>query len=305
MPIPKYDEMYRAFLDCLADPKQIETVLAAYRDAIYTDLYPDRAEKWEYIPKTLIFAKDDNHATEIVNEAKKVFGEKFPSGKVPERFVQKITYSADNPNDLIRDLRIEKDFRIAVTVTLVATGTDVRPLEVVLFMNDVKSDILYTQMKGRGCRTINDDKLKEITPNAETKECYYIVDAVGVTESDKTIPKPGGSGPKIKVLTLEHPLATKPMTRENLDDFVASYCSGHIQDRVQTYSEENPNGRWRKFTEEEVYSRDQLKLDFKWLDLGEKDDRTITEILNDMQSKSAAITDAVAKLQEILGGIDL
>ena len=73
---------------------------------------------------------------------------------MPEHFVQKITYSADNPNDLIRDLRIEKDFRIAVTVTLVATGTDVRPLEVVLFMNDVKSDILYTQMKGRGCRTI-------------------------------------------------------------------------------------------------------------------------------------------------------
>ena len=104
---------------------------------------------------------------------------------------------------------------------------------------------------------------------------------------------------------IKHTLATKPMTRENLDDFVASYCSGHIQDRVQTYSEENPNGRWRKFTEEEVYSRDQLKLDFKWLDLGAKDDRTITEILNDMQSKSAAITDAVTKLQEILGGIDL
>lgn len=174
-----------------------------------------------------IFAKDDNHATEIVNEAKKVFGEKFPSGKVPERFVQKITYSADNPNDLIRDLRIEKDFRIAVTVTLVATGTDVRPLEVVLFMNDVKSDILYTQMKGRGCRTINDDKLKEITPNAETKECYYIVDAVGVTESDKTIPKPGGDGPKIKVLTLEHlleHLAHGEVTDGNLE-LLRDYCS--------------------------------------------------------------------------------
>ena len=104
---------------------------------------------------------------------------------------------------------------------------------------------------------------------------------------------------------IKHTLATKPMTRENLDDFVSCYCSGHMQDRTQTYSEENPNGRWRRFSEEEVYSRDQLKLDFKWLDLGEKDDRTITEILDDMQSKSAAITDAVAKLQEILGGIDL
>ena len=211
----------------ITNPKQIETVLAAYRDAIYTDLYPDRAEKWEYIPKTLIFAKDDNHATEIVNAAKKIFGAKFLSGEVPERYIQKITYSADNPNDLIRDLRIEKDFRIAVTVTLVATGTDVRPLEVVLFMNDVKSDILYTQMKGRGCRTINDDKLKEITPNAETKECYYIVDAVGVTESDKTIPKPGGDGPKIKVLTLEHlleHLAHGEVTDENLE-LLRDYCS--------------------------------------------------------------------------------
>ena len=76
-------------------------------------------------------------------------------------------------------------FRIAVTVTLVATGTDVRPLEVVLFMKDVQSDVLYTQMKGRGCRVIKEDKLKEVTPNAHTKECYYIVDAVGVTEHEK------------------------------------------------------------------------------------------------------------------------
>lgn len=211
----------------VTNPEQIETVLTAYRDAIYTDLYPDRAEKWEYIPKTLIFAKDDNHATEIVNVTKKVFGEKFADGEVPEHFVQKITYSADNPNNLIRDFRIEKDFRIAVTVTLVATGTDVRPLEVVLFMNDVKSDILYTQMKGRGCRIINDDKLKEITPNAETKECYYIVDAVGVTKSDKTIPKPGRDGSRPKVLTLEHlleHLAHGEVTDDNLE-LLRDYCS--------------------------------------------------------------------------------
>ena len=71
------------------------------------------------------------------------------------------------------------DFRIAVTVTLVATGTDVKPLEVVLFMKDVRSDVLYTQMKGRGCRVISDDKLREVTPNANTKECYYIVEQKG------------------------------------------------------------------------------------------------------------------------------
>ena len=104
---------------------------------------------------------------------------------------------------------------------------------------------------------------------------------------------------------IKHTMATKPMTREHLNEFVECFCSGHLEDRTPTYSEENPNGRWRKFSQEEVYSRDLLKLDFKWLDLEEKDDRTIGELLSDMQEKATSITDAVAKLQEILGGIDL
>ena len=104
---------------------------------------------------------------------------------------------------------------------------------------------------------------------------------------------------------IKHTMATKPMTREHLNEFVECFCSGHLEDRTPTYSEENPNGRWRKFSQEEVYSRDLLKLDFKWLDLEEKDDRTIGELLSDMQKKATSITDAVAKLQEILGGIDL
>ena len=104
---------------------------------------------------------------------------------------------------------------------------------------------------------------------------------------------------------VKHTMATKPMTRADLDDFVNCYCSGHLEDRKETYSAENLNGRWRKFSEEEVYSRDQLKLDFKWMDLTEKDDRTITELLDEMQEKASAIGNAVSKLQEILGGIDL
>lgn len=207
---------------------QIEAVLSTYRDSIYTDLYPYREEQWEYIPKTLIFAKDDNHATQIVECAKKVFAEKFPNGEIPEKFVQKITYSAGDSNALIRDLRNEKDFRIAVTVTLVATGTDVKPLEAVLFMSDVKSEVLYTQMKGRGCRVISEDKLKEITPNATTKECFYIVDAVGVTESDKQLPKPGkDGGHKTKTLSLEHlieHLAHGDLSDENIA-LLRDYCS--------------------------------------------------------------------------------
>ena len=104
---------------------------------------------------------------------------------------------------------------------------------------------------------------------------------------------------------IKHTMATKPMTRAHLDNFVSCYCTGHMEDRVQTYSVENPNGRWRKFTEEEVYSREQFKLDFKWLDLEEKDDRTIDELLADMQTKATSISEAVSKLQELLGGIEL
>ena len=95
----------------------------------------------------MIFAVDDKHATEIVELIKKVFAEKFANDEVPEKFVQKITYSAGDSDSLIRDFRVEKDFRIAVTVTLVATGTDVKPLEVVFFMSDVRSDVLYCRWR--------------------------------------------------------------------------------------------------------------------------------------------------------------
>ncbi len=216
----------------IVDMNQIETVLAEYRDIIYTQLYPDRKndtglEDWAHIPKTLIFAKDDNHATAIVESVKKIFGEKFSSKTVPDNFVKKITYSSGNSNDLIRDFRVEQDFRIAVTVTLVATGTDIRPLEVVFFMNDVKSEVLYTQMKGRACRTISDDKLKEVTPNAQTKSFYYIVDAVGVTESEKHMTKSGSSGTSPTPLSLERiieRIAHGEVSDENLEQ-LRDYCA--------------------------------------------------------------------------------
>lgn len=206
---------------------QIREVLLSYKKAIYEDLYPNREKRWEYIPKTLIFAKDDNHATKIVDIARSVFSEEFENGELPENYVQKITYSAGDSNALIRDFRTEKDFRMAVTVTLVATGTDIKPLEVVLFMKDVHSDVLYTQMKGRGCRYISDDKLKEVTPNADTKECYYIVDAIGVTESEKHIPKSEKQSGGTKVLSLEHlleHLAHNELSDENLM-LLRDYCA--------------------------------------------------------------------------------
>ena len=102
---------------------------------------------------------------------------------------------------------------------------------------------------------------------------------------------------------IKHTMATKPMTRADLDEFVDCYCSGHQQDRKATYSEDNPNGRWRCFTEEEVKKSDTL--DFKWLDLEEKDERTVQEVLDDMQAESDGIAAAVAKLKELLGGVVL
>lgn len=211
----------------IVSPDQIRKNIETFRDSIYTDMFPERKALWEYIPKTLIFAKDDHHASEIVDIVKAVFAEKFEYGKIPEKFVQKITYSAGDTNTLIKEFRTEKEFRIAVTVTLVATGTDVKPLEIVMFMRDVNSDVLYTQMKGRGCRTINDDKLKEVTPNATTKDCFYIVDCVGVTEHDKTIPAAGGgetgtNTPKLEKL-LEY-LSHGYITDDNLS-FLRDYCA--------------------------------------------------------------------------------
>lgn len=170
----------------VVQPDHIRKVLEAYKKAVYTEMYTDdlaRDPDFASLPKTLIFAKSEFHAQRIVEIAREVF-----DGQAPD-FVQTITYSAGNPQELIRDFRNSRTFRIAVTVTLVATGTDVKPLEVVLFMRDVNTESLYIQMRGRGCRTINPDQLKAVTPNANGKDQFFLVDAVGVTEH----PFDGGS----------------------------------------------------------------------------------------------------------------
>lgn len=174
----------------IINPSQIKLILETFRDVIYSQFFDEREEIYEYIPKTLIFALNENHAYNIVKIAREVFAEKCPDADM-KRYVQSITYSAGDSNELIRQFRNDRDFRIAVTCTLVATGTDVKPLEVVMFMRDVQSAPLYTQMKGRGVRTISDDQLQAVTPNAITKDCYFLVDCVGVTEHTMTLPEPG------------------------------------------------------------------------------------------------------------------
>ncbi len=102
---------------------------------------------------------------------------------------------------------------------------------------------------------------------------------------------------------IKHTMATKPMTRAHLQDFVDCYCSGHEEDRKPTYSENEPNGRWRCFSEDEVKNADNL--DFKWLDLEEKDERTVTEVLEDMQEEADNISEAVTQLKQLLGGFEI
>ena len=187
----------------IINPSQIKLILTTYRDAVYTEMFndPQREPNFAYLPKTLIFALNETHATNIVNIAKEVFGEKCPDANM-DRYVQKITYSAGDSNELIRQFRNDRDFRIAVTCTLVATGTDVKPLEVVMFMRDVESEPLYIQMKGRGVRTIGDEQLRAVTPNAFSKDCFFLVDAVGVTEHTMSIPEQG-DGPDTVTITLK------------------------------------------------------------------------------------------------------
>ena len=193
------------------NPAQIKLVLETYRDTVYTEMFtdPQREPNMDYLPKTLIFALNEVHATNIVKIAKEVFG------RTDDKFVQKITYSSGDSNELIRRFRNDKEFRIAVTCTLVATGTDVKPLEVLIFMRDVASEPLYIQMKGRGVRTIDDDQLRNVTPNAFSKDCFFLVDAVGVTESHKTVPG-GGTGPQGPTITLRRLLEL--LTHGNVSD---------------------------------------------------------------------------------------
>ena len=164
-------------------PNQIRTVLETYKRRVFSELFPDRTGEW--LPKTLIFAKDDNHAEEIVHAVREIFGE-------GNDFAKKITYrnTGEDPRSLIRAFRVDPFPRVAVTVDMVATGTDIKPVEVLIFMRDVKSEGYYEQMKGRGVRTIPDADLKSVTPDAQTKTRFILIDAVGVSETKKNASQP-------------------------------------------------------------------------------------------------------------------
>lgn len=155
---------------------QIRTVIRTFKESLSTVLFPCRNE----VPKTLIFAKTDSHADDIVQIVREEFGE-------GNEFCQKITCQADKSDAILSSYRNSYYPRIAVTVDMIATGIDVKPIECLIFMRDVRSRNYFEQMKGRGTRTLCKDDLQKVTPSAtENKDHFVIVDAVGVTKSKKT-----------------------------------------------------------------------------------------------------------------------
>jgi type I restriction enzyme R subunit len=154
---------------------QIRTVLTTFKEKLFTELFPGRTT----VPKTLIFAKDDSHADDIVQMVREVFGK-------GNDFATKITYRSRDgkPKDLLQSFRNSMNPRIVVTVDMIATGTDVKPLECLLFMRGVKSRTYFEQMVGRGVRVIDDTDFQDVTDDAQHKDRFIVVDAVGVTDTD-------------------------------------------------------------------------------------------------------------------------
>ena len=170
----------------VVNPNQIRTIIRTFKEYL-PDIFSERFDEQGNfeVPKTLIFAKTDSHANDIIDIVRQEFAEE-------NRFCKKITYRTDeDPKSILSQFRNDYHPRIAVTVDMIATGTDVKPLECLLFMRDVKSRNYFEQMKGRGTRTIDLDNLKKVTPTARyTKDHFVIIDAIGVTKSLKTDSRP-------------------------------------------------------------------------------------------------------------------
>lgn len=202
------DELYSSTqLDRdIVNPSQIRTVIRAFKNSL-PEIFPGREE----VPKTLIFAKTDSHADDIIQTVREEFGES-------NAFCKKVTYKAtqdsrdkegnliqpgEDPKSILSQLRNDYNPRIAVTVDMISTGTDVRPLECLLFMRDVKSRNYFEQMKGRGTRTLDFDGLQKVTPSARSAKTHYvIIDAVGVTQSLKTSSQPIITKPSVSLKDL-------------------------------------------------------------------------------------------------------
>jgi type I restriction enzyme, R subunit len=189
----------------VTSPNQVRLVLETFRDRLSTEIFPGRTE----VPKTLIFCKDDAHAEQVVTLAREVFGR-------GNDFAVKITYSAKHPRALLKAFRTSPTMRIAVTVDMIATGTDIKPLECVMFLRDVRSATYFEQMKGRGARTIEPTDFQAVTPDATTKDRFVLVDAVGVTEHDFVDAAPLQRNPSVALSTLLQKAAALTITPDEV-----------------------------------------------------------------------------------------
>lgn len=212
----------------VVNPDTIRTIVRTFKEKL-PEIFPGRKE----VPKTLVFAKTDSHADDIIQTVREEFGE-------GNEFCKKVTYqSKEDPKSVLAQFRNDYNPRIAVTVDMIATGTDVKPLECLLFMRDVKSRNYFEQMKGRGTRTLDHDNLKKVTPSAASAKTHYvIVDAIGVTKSLKTA---------------SQPLITKPTVP--LKDLAMGVMMGaHDEDTVSSLA-----GRLARL-EKQLNDRDQARI---------------------------------------------
>jgi type I restriction enzyme R subunit len=193
---------------------QIRTIIRTFKEKVLTEIFPGR----EHVPKTLIFAKDDSHAEDIVKMVREEFGK-------GNDFAQKITYKTTGatPEELIASFRNSYNPRIAVTVDMIATGTDIKPLEIVMFMRAVKSRSFFEQMKGRGVRVINANDLQSVTPDSKGKDHFIIVDCVGVCEMDKTDSRPMERKPSVSLEKL-----MQAVSLGNIETDVISSIAGRL-----------------------------------------------------------------------------
>jgi type I restriction enzyme R subunit len=177
----------------VVNPSQIRNIIKIFKEKLLKEIFPNRQE----VPKTLIFAKSDSHADDIIQIIREEFAES-------NEFCKKITYKSDeDPKSILASFRNDYNPRIAVTVDMIATGTDVKPIECIFFMRDIKSKNYFEQMKGRGTRTLLKDDLRKVTPSAsDNKTHYVIIDAVGVCKSLKTDSRPLERKPSIPLKDL-------------------------------------------------------------------------------------------------------
>lgn len=164
----------------IVNPSQIRNVIRAFKEKL-PEIFPQRTE----VPTTLIFAKTDSHAEDIIQVVREEFGE-------GNAFCKKVTYqSTEDPKSVLAQFRNDYYPRVAVTVDMIATGTDVKPLECLIFMRNVQSRNYFEQMKGRGTRTLAHDDLRKVTPSAVSAKTHFvIVDAIRVTKTIKTDCRP-------------------------------------------------------------------------------------------------------------------